>query len=240
MNKDRRSLIYIPITGEEEHLFEIKKDIGGFISDHSCIPGNKVIAVTDDGWILLIKYDSEDKTSQIINKLKISLHNEHCVTMAIHPQTMTIAIHTSEISTQNQDQPLPSTVFIFKMEESPLRIYQVDQLSVRTFNVLNFDAMIWYDYVFPQNEQGHHKLILTAFGYGLTNTNMNQFNPHHKFIQPKMNVLTFIFDGEKIGHLSNQNRILDCRRVWKAVLMEEGIIGAIDGSGNILKVWYEC
>jgi hypothetical protein len=57
LNQDRRSLVYVPIQGDESQSFEINKDIGGFISDHSCISGNKVISVTDDGWILLIKYE---------------------------------------------------------------------------------------------------------------------------------------------------------------------------------------
>lgn len=220
--------------------FEIKKDIGGFISDHCCIKNSKVIAVTDDGWILLIEYDSDSKTSNILNKLKISLDNEHCVTLAIHQQTMTIAVHTSEIQTSNQDQPLPSTIFIFQMENISQRIYQVDQLSVRMFNVMNFDAMIWYDYVFPQDSNGDNKLILTTFGYGLTNPNLSQYRGNNgQLFYSKMNILTFIFNGKKLGHLSSQNRVLNCRRVWKAVLIEDGVIGAIDGSGNMIKVWYE-
>jgi hypothetical protein len=73
LNKERRSLLYVSIDTQNPASFEIKKDIGGFISDHHCISESRVIAVTDDGWIIMFKYDTQLNTSSILSRFKIPI-----------------------------------------------------------------------------------------------------------------------------------------------------------------------
>lgn len=116
LSKEGQSLSYVKISNPSEH-FIIDVPVGGWIIDTQCLPHDRVILLTTDGYLMLYCYDSKSGRSEQLNAFQISLNEtkeEESVTLAISQNYEYIAVATRTLKGQNRYPT--SRVIIFRLK----------------------------------------------------------------------------------------------------------------------------
>jgi hypothetical protein len=67
LSKEGQSLTYVNLSNTEEN-FMIEVPVGGWIIDTQCLPHDRVILLTTDGYLLLYCYNSQYRSSEQLNQ----------------------------------------------------------------------------------------------------------------------------------------------------------------------------
>lgn len=207
MNKKYKSIVCMDTSNKE--FFEIDKVIGGDCDDFHCLPGEKVLLLTEDGFLILYEYNKREKSSKLLTYKKIPLfrnRNEVAITLSVCPRNKMVAITTRVKTVYSM-----SRLILYSIEKDSLE-YKAE-IDLYDRETKYFCAMSFYNY-FDDN------LILT----GLTR-------------QENSILCTFLYDGENFRELVSKRVITEAKNPRKLQLVNNVIIGA-DDFGKLIRISY--
>ena len=212
MNKEYKSIVVMNTLTRE--YFEIVRKVGEDCDDFYSLPGSRVIMLTEDGYLLMYKYDKQKMTSKLISKIHFKLSEERkevAITMCVCPKNEIVAVVTRVKRLYHI-----SRVFLFRIDDPRLEkpnIARMAELDLYDKSTIYFCAMTFYKYI-------NNALILT----GMTRDKNSK-------------VITLIYDGKEFKeyhHLRAQTSAVNPRKI---VMTGEDIIGA-DDLGKVFAIKY--
>lgn len=207
MNKKYKSIICMNTNNKQS--FEIQKTLGADCDDFQCLPGGRVLMLTEDGFLILQEYSKEEETSEVITYKQIYLlknRNEVAITLVVCPQNKIAAISTRVKTVYSM-----SRLILYSIGEGSLD-YKAE-IDLYDRETKYFCAMSFYNYY-------NDNLILT----GLTR-------------QEKSILCTFLYDGENFKELVSKRIVTEAKNPRKLQLVGNEIIGA-DDYGKLIRISY--
>lgn len=208
MNKKYTSIVCMNTRTKES--FEIFNKTGGDCDDFHCLPGERVLLITEDGILILYKYNKREKKSELKTCKKIPLlrnRNEVAITLSVCPKNKIAAITTRVKTVYSM-----SRLLLYSIKEDNQLEYKAE-IDLYDRDTMYFCAMSFFNYV-------GDILILT----GLTR-------------QDNSILCTFIYDGESFWELVEKRMVTQAKNPRKLQLVGDEIIGA-DDFGKLIRIGY--
>jgi hypothetical protein len=206
-------LTYVSIADWEEN-FNIEVPVGGWIIDTQCLPHDRVILLTTDGFLLLYCYNAEYRTSELLNQYTIKLSEpkeEESVTLSISKNYEYIAVATRTLKGENRYPT--SRVIIFRLKNDD--IVKIDEVDLTdTVGNSYFAALKFYRFT-------QDIYILTA---------LNSVAPCY--------VYSFIFDGKKLEEFRKYRTKTDVDGIRNLVYFGDGL-ATVDRYTKMIKINYD-
>ena len=212
LSKEGQSLTYVSVENTDNN-FVIDVPLGGWIIDTYCLPGDRVLLLTTDGYLLLYSYSPDTKQSELLNQYQIKLNEareEESVTLTICKNFELIAIATRTLKGENRYPT--SRIILFKLYGEDIVMLDEIDLSDNEGNSY-FAAMKFYKFSLDIQ-------ILVA---------LNSVAPCY--------VYSFIFDGKKLEEFKKYRTKVEVDGIRNLVEFGDGF-ATVDRYTKMIKISY--